>query len=53
MSVLVGGKAADPHHRIYKSRTNRQHHNAQELLSGNRDVLHSYKFGAYEASCQL
>jgi transposase len=49
MWVLVGGKAADPPHRIYKFRINRQHHNAQELLSGYKGVLHSDKFGGYEA----
>lgn len=48
MWVLVGGKAADPPNRIYKFRTNRQHHNAQELLLGYTGVLHSDKYAAYE-----
>jgi hypothetical protein len=49
MWVLVGGKAADPPHRIYKFRNNRQHHSVQELLSGYKGVLQSDKFGGYEA----
>lgn len=49
MWVMVGGKSADPPHRIYNFRTNRQHHNALELLSGYQGVLHSDKYGAYEA----
>jgi hypothetical protein len=49
MWVLVGGKSADPPYRIYNFRTNRQHHNALELLSGYQKVLHSDKFSAYEA----
>ena len=49
MWVLVGGKASDPPNRIYKFRTNRQHYNAQELLSGYKGVLHSDKYGCYEA----
>ena len=49
MWVLVGGKAADPPNRIYKFRTNRQHHNVEELLSGYEGILHSDKFGGYEA----
>lgn len=49
MWVLVGGKAADPPYRVYNFRLNRQHHHAEELLSGYRGVLHSDKYGAYEA----
>ncbi len=49
MWVLVGGKAADPPYRVYNFRTSREHHHALELLSGYQGVLHSDKYGAYEA----
>lgn len=49
MWVLVGGKAADPPFRIYNFRKSRQHHHAEKLLSDYRGVLHSDKYGAYEA----
>jgi transposase len=49
MWVLVGGKTADPAYRIYDFCTNRCHYNAAELLKGYRGVLHSDKYGAYEA----
>ena len=49
MWVLVGGKAADPAYRIYDFCTNRCHYNAAELLKGYHGVLHSDKYGAYEA----
>lgn len=49
MWVLVGGKAADPPYRIYNFRTNRNHANANELLKDYKGILHSDKYGAYEA----
>ena len=49
MWVLVGGKAADPPYRIYNFRTDRKHINAIEILAGYIGVLHSDKYGAYEA----
>jgi transposase len=49
MWVLVGGKATDPPYRIYNFRTDRKHINAVELLAGYTGVLHSDKYGAYEA----
>lgn len=49
MWVLVGGKAADPGYRFYDFCTNRCHYNAAELLKGYNGVLHSDKYGAYEA----
>jgi transposase len=49
MWVLVGGKASDPSNRIYDFCTNRCHYNAAELLKGYQGVLHSDKYGAYEA----
>jgi transposase len=49
MWVLVGGKSSDPSYRIYNFRTNRCHHNAEDILKGYHGVLHSDKYGAYEA----
>lgn len=49
MWVLVGGKEADPSHRVYNFRTNRQHNNIVELLKDFRGTLHSDKYGAYES----
>ncbi len=45
--VLVGGKAQDPPYRYYQFYENRRHCNAEELLKGYSDVLHSDKYGAY------
>ena len=48
--ALVGGKAANPPYRVYQFFSNRKHENAEELLGKNfRGVLHSDKYGAYEA----
>lgn len=49
MWVIVGGKTADPPYRIYNFRTNRQHTNAADLLKNYNGILHSDKYGAYEA----
>ncbi len=49
MWVLVGGKAANPAYRIYDFCTNRCHYNAAEMLKEYHGVLHSDKYGAYEA----
>jgi transposase len=49
MWILVGGKCADPSYRIYGFCTNRRHINAANMLKGYRGVLHSDKYGAYEA----
>ena len=49
MWVLVGGKSADPPFRIYNFKKSRQHQHAEKLLSGYKGILHSDKFGAYEA----
>lgn len=49
MWVIVGGKEANPPNRIYNFRTDRCHHNAVDLLKGYHGVLHSDKYGAYEA----
>lgn len=47
--MLVGGKSSDANYRIYNFRTNRCHYNAEEILKSYRGVLHSDKYGAYEA----
>lgn len=49
MWVLVGGQSADPGYRVYDFRTNRCHSNAEEMLKDYHGVLHSDKYGAYEA----
>lgn len=49
MWVMVGGQGADPPYRVYEFYENRKHSNAEKLLKGYRDVLHSDKYGAYEA----
>jgi hypothetical protein len=49
MWVLAGGNQADPPYRIYEFCESRQHSNAVKLLDGYDKVLHSDKFGAYEA----
>jgi len=49
MWVLVGGQMADPSYRVYDFCLNRCHYNAVELLKGYDGVLHSDKYGAYEA----
>jgi len=50
MWVIVGGKNANPACRIYNFRTDRRHSNAAELLKNYHEgVVHSDKYGAYEA----
>lgn len=49
MWVLVGGKSANPCYRIYDFCLNRCHYNAANMLKGYGGVLHSDKYGAYEA----
>lgn len=49
MWVLVGGKSSNPAYRIYNFRKDRCHNNAEELLKNYTGVLHSDKYGAYEA----
>lgn len=47
--TIVGGKEADPCYRIYQFSTNRCHYNAVNILKDYHGVLHSNKYGAYEA----
>lgn len=49
MWVLSGGESINPCYRIYDFRTNRRHDNARDILKDYRGVLHSDKYGAYEA----
>lgn len=49
MWVLVGGQSSDPSYRIYDFQVNRCHHHAAKRLEGYHGVLHSDKYGAYEA----
>jgi transposase len=50
MWVIVGGNNTNPTNRIYDFRLDRTHKNAAELLRNcNDSVVHSDKYGAYEA----
>jgi transposase len=49
MWVMCGGKEKDPPYRVYDFYTNRKHANAEKLLDGYHGVVHSDKYGAYEA----
>lgn len=49
MWVLAGGKSSNPSYRIYDFQTNRCHYHAAKMLKGYHGVLHSDKYGAYEA----
>lgn len=49
MWVIVGGKSANPSYRVYDFCTNRRHDNAAKMLKNYSGVLHSDKYGAYEA----
>lgn len=48
MWVLCGGEESNPSCRVYNFRTNRQHHQAADILRGYQGVVHSDKYGAYE-----
>ena len=53
MWVLVGGLSASPHYRIYDFSVQIAcHENAAKMLQGYHGVLHSDKYGAYEALAQ-
>lgn len=49
MWVICGGKQNDPPYRVYDFYTDRKHANAEKILHGYNDVVHSDKYGAYEA----
>jgi hypothetical protein len=47
--TIVGGLDSNPPIRVYNFSTNRKHENAFKILSDYKGVLHSDKYGAYEA----
>lgn len=49
MWVLSGGLAKDPPYRVYDFYENRKHCNIINLLNGYGGILHSDKYGGYEA----
>jgi transposase len=49
MWVLVGGVGADPPYRLYDFYENRKHEHAEQILGSYRGIIHSDKYGAYEA----
>ena len=49
MWVMCGGKQGDPTYRVYDFYTNRKHANVEKILQGYNEVVHSDKYGAYEA----
>lgn len=49
MWVMCGGREQDPPYRVYEFYTDRKHANAEKLLRGYAGIVHSDKYGAYEA----
>lgn len=49
MWVLSGGLSKDPPYRVYDFYENRKHSNIIKILNGYGGVLHSDKYGGYEA----
>jgi len=49
MWIMAGGNERDPPYRVYEFYTNRKHANVEKLIKDYREVLHSDKYGAYEA----
>jgi len=49
MWVMVGGKQKDPSYRVYDFYKDRKHANVEKMLQGYGEVVHSDKYGAYEA----
>jgi transposase len=49
MWVLVGGVGADPPYRFYDFYEDRKHGHAEEILGSYAGIIHSDKYGAYEA----
>jgi transposase len=49
MWVMVGGTLPNPYYRVYEFYRDRKHNNAAQLLKGYHQVLHSDKYGGYEA----
>jgi transposase len=49
MWVLVGGSCADPPYRLYDFYEDRKHSRVEEILGSYSGIIHSDKYGAYEA----
>jgi len=49
MWVLVGGNGANPPYRFYSFHEDRKHNHAEEILGSYAGIIHSDKYGAYEA----
>jgi len=49
MWVIVGGEGADPPYRFYDFKEDRKHARTEEILGCYRGIIHSDKYGAYEA----
>lgn len=49
MWVLVGGVGADPPYRFYDFKENRKHEHVEGILGSYSGIIHSDKYGAYEA----
>lgn len=49
MWVLVGGVGPDPSYRLYDFYEDRKHSHASEILGSYSGIIHSDKYGAYEA----
>jgi transposase len=49
MWVVAGGKEANPANRLYTFHLDRKHIHAEKLLLGYNQIVHSDKYGAYEA----
>jgi len=49
MWVVAGGVGADPPYRFYDFYENRKHENVEKILGSYSGIIHSDKYGAYEA----
>ena len=49
MWVVVGGRGSDPPYRFYDFYEDRKHEHVQEILGTYQGIIHSDKYGAYEA----
>jgi transposase len=49
MWVIVGGVGSDPPYRLYDFYENRRHEHAEKILGSYSGIIHSDKYGAYEA----
>lgn len=49
MWVLVGGPGSDPPYRLYNFKPDRKHKRGAEVMGDYHGIIHSDKYGAYEA----